>query len=122
MNAKIPEWLRPAVWGGVVGVVAVAIVGFGAGWVVTSGSAAEMAKKQGEKAALAALTPICVAQFKGQTPELRTTQLAALKDARSWERGDFVEKQGWATMPGSKEPDDEVAAACATELMKLAAK
>ena len=122
MNAKIPGWLRPAVWGGVVGVVAVAIVGFGAGWVVTSGSAAEMAKQQGEKAALAALTPICVAQFKGQTPELRTTQLAALKDARSWERGDFVEKQGWATMPGSKEPNDEVAATCATELMKLAAK
>ncbi len=122
MSAIVPNWFRPAVWGGVVGVAAVAIVGFGTGWVVTSGSADEMARKQGEKAALAALTPICVAQFKGQTPELRTTQLAALKDASSWERGDFVEKQGWATMPGSKEPDDEVAAACATELMKLAAK
>jgi hypothetical protein len=81
-----------------------------------------MAEKQGEKAVLAALTPICVAQFKGQVPEMRTTKLAALKDVRSWERGDYVEKQGWATMPGSKEPDDEVAGACAAELMKLASK
>ncbi|MGD9883670.1 MAG: hypothetical protein AB7F22_29585 [Reyranella sp.] len=122
MNASVPDWLRPAAWGGVVGIVAVAIVGFGTGWVITSGSAEEMAKKEGEKAALAALTPICVAQFKKLAPALRTTQLAALKDTSSWQRGDFVEKQGWATMPGSKEPDDEVAAACATELMKLAAK
>lgn len=36
--------------------------------------------------------------------------------------GDFVEKQGWATMPGAKEAEDEVADACATELMKLASK
>ena len=74
------------------------------------------------KAVIAALTPICVAQFKGQTPDIRTTQLAALKGESSWARGDFVEKQGWATMPGAKEPENEVADACAAELMKLASK
>jgi hypothetical protein len=119
MSVKVPEWVKPAVWGGIVGVVAIAIVGFSAGWVVTSGSAQAMAEQQGEKAVLAALTPICVAQFKSQMPQVRTTQLAALKDESSWQRGDFVEKQGWATMPGSKEPNDEVADTCATELMKL---
>lgn len=122
MNAKIPEWFQPAVTGGIVGAVVIAIVGFSTGWVVTSGSANAMAEQKGEKAVIAALTPICVAQFKGQTQDLRTTQLAALKGESSWSRGDYVEKQGWATMPGSKAPDDEVADACATELMKLAAK
>ena len=121
MNTNIPEWFKPAVWGGIVGAAVIAIVGFSAGWVVTGGSAREMAAQQGEKAVIAALTPICVAQFKGQIPEVRTTQLAALNGESSWARGDYVEKQGWATMPGSKEANDEVADACAAELMKLAA-
>lgn len=122
MNAKIPEWFKPAVTGGIASAVLIAIVGLSAGWVMTSGSAHQMAEQQGEKAVLAALTPICVAQFKGQTPDIRTTKLAALQGESSWARGDYVEKQGWATMPGSKEPEDEVADACATELMKLASK
>jgi hypothetical protein len=117
---KSPEWLKPAVWAGIVGAAIITAVGFSAGWVVTSGSAKELAAKQEGKAVLAALTPICVAQFKTQTPETRTTQLATLKGESSWQQGDYVEKQGWATMPGSKEPCDEVADACATELLKLA--
>jgi hypothetical protein len=122
MNAKILGWFKPAVWGGIVGAAVIAIVGFSAGWVVTGGSAQRMAQQQGDKAVIAALTPICVAQFKGQAPDVRTTQLAALKGENSWSRGDYVEKQGWATMPGGKKAEDEVADACATELMKLAAK
>lgn len=122
MNTKVPEWFKPAVWGAVAGAVVIAIISFSAGWVVTSSSAHEMAEQQGEKAVIAALTPICVAQFKSQTQDIKTTKLAALKGESSWARGDFVEKQGWATMPGAKEPEDEVAGACATELMKLASK
>jgi hypothetical protein len=122
MNTNIPIWFKPAAWGGIIGAAAIAIVGFSAGWVVTGGSAREMAAQQGEKAVIAALTPICVAQFKGQIPDVRTTQLAALNGESSWQRGDYVEKQGWATMPGSKEANDEVADACATELLKAAAK
>ena len=119
---KSPEWLKPAIWGGIVGAVAITAVGFSAGWVITSGSAQERAAQREEKAVIAALTPICVAQFKTQTPETRTTQLAALKGESSWQQGDYVEKQGWATMPGSKTPDNEVADACAAELLKLAGK
>jgi hypothetical protein len=81
-----------------------------------------MAEQQGEKAVIVALNPICVAQFKGQTPDIRTTKLAALLGESSWARGDYVEKQDWATMPGSKEPEDAAADACATELMKLSSK
>ena len=119
---NIPMWFKPVVWGGIVGAAVITIVGFSAGWVVTGGSARQMATQQGEKAVIAALTPICVAQFKGQMPDVRTTQLAALNSESSWQRGDYVEKQGWATMPGSKEARDEVADACALELLKAAAK
>lgn len=119
---NIPVWIKPAVWGGIAGAVIFTIMGFSAGWVVTSASAEKMAKDHGEKAALAALAPICVAQFKGQSQEMQTTQLAALQKESSYNRGSFVEKQGWATLPGSTKPDNDVADACAVELMKLVQK
>jgi hypothetical protein len=120
MKERIPEWLKPAAIGGIIGAIALVIVAFSAGWVMTSSSAQEMAEQQGEKAVLAALTPICVAQFKAQTEQTRTTQLTALEGESSWTRDDFVEEHGWATMPGSTEPNNEVANACATQLMELA--
>lgn len=122
MDNKLPEWVKPGVWGVIVGAVLFAIIGFSTGWVVTSGSAQETAETQADQAVLAALTPICVAQFKSETQQIQTTQLAALEDQSSWERGDLVEEQGWATMPGSTEPNGELADACASELMKLAEK
>ncbi|HEX7075708.1 MAG TPA: hypothetical protein VF226_16845 [Hyphomicrobiaceae bacterium] len=120
MNFQIPEWVKPAVWGAVVGAVAIAIVGFAAGWVVTSGAAEQMVSKEKKQAVIAALTPVCVAQFKSLTQQQQQVQLAALKGESSWKRGDFVEEQGWATMPGTTEPNGEVADACASELMKVA--
>ncbi len=124
-------WIKPGLWGVVIGGIAVVIVGFGAGLIVSSGSAKTMADARAEKAVLAALTPICVAQFKiaavkpaGQETagEPEGLLLAALKKEDSWKRGDFVKKQGWATMPGSTAANGEVASACATELMKIAEK
>ena len=122
MAMAIPEWIKPAAWGAIGGAVAIAIVGFNTGWVVTGSSAQEMAERQKDQAVLSALTPICVAQFNKLAQADRTTQLAALEKESSWERGDYVEEQGWATMPGSKQPHDEVAEACSSELMKLAGK
>jgi hypothetical protein len=122
MNTKMPEWGKPAAWGGVIGAILVVVIGFSTGWVVTSGSAQAMADQQEEQAIIAALTPICVAQFRSQSSDVRTKQLAALESESSWQRGNYVEKQGWATMPGGKEPIDEVADACATELLKRATK
>jgi hypothetical protein len=63
------------------------------------------------------LAPICVVQFL-QDPE-KDKKLKELKDTSSWQRGDYVKKQGWATMPGEKEPDREVADACAGLLVEL---
>ncbi len=120
MNMTIPEWVKPAVWGGIVGAVVIAIIGFSANWVVTSGTANEQAERRAQQAVIAAMTPVCVAQFKKVAKEEQVTHLAALQKESSWQQGDYIEKQGWATMPGSKEPNDEVADACAEELLKAA--
>ena len=42
-----------------------------------------------------------------------------LNETDSWQRGDFVVKQGWATMPGEKEADSAVAVKCAVLLAEL---
>lgn len=120
MAMQVPDWVKPAVWGAVGGAAVIAIVGFSAGWVVTSGTAEETAQLQAEKAVIAALTPVCVAKFRTETENEQATHLAALQDESSWQRSDYIEEQGWATMPGGQEPNDEVAEACAAELMKLA--
>jgi hypothetical protein len=122
MSVHIPEWVKPASWGAVAGAVVITIVGFSAGWVVTSENAQKAAELKAEKAVLTAMTPICVAQFKTQPQAQQTTHLAALQKEQSWERSDYIEKQGWATMPGATKPNDEVADACVSELMKLASK
>jgi hypothetical protein len=43
--------------------------------------------------------------------------LIGLKDESAWQRGEYVGKQEWATMPGEREPDRKVAEACAMLLM-----
>jgi hypothetical protein len=126
------ESVKPAAWGFVAGAVALAIVGFSAGWVVWNGTAEKMANARAEKAVLAAMTPICVAQFKRDSKaemspaadknamNSRSALLAALLKEDSWKRGAFVIKHGWARMPGSDRADSDVASACASELTKLA--
>jgi hypothetical protein len=70
-----------------------------------------------EKAVVDQLAPICVEQFlKDPNKEER---LKELKEKSSWERGDYVKKTGWATMPGAESPDYEVANECARRLMEL---
>ncbi|OSQ39933.1 hypothetical protein TMES_07480 [Thalassospira mesophila] len=116
---EIPTWVKPGIVGGVIGAIVITIIGFNANWVVSTSTAAEMADDQGKEVVIAALAPICVAQFKTQTPTNQTAQLAALKQESSYKRDDFVVDQGWATMPGSEKPTKEIADACADQLMKL---
>jgi hypothetical protein len=111
--------IKPAIWGAVVGAVAIMIAGFwGFGWVLGS-TADRMAKDQSEAAVVVALTPVCVARFEAQTDA--AAKLADLKKvSSSWDRGSFVEKGGWATVPGSGTPNSDVARACAEKLDKVA--
>lgn len=109
-------WLKPTVWGAIIGAVATMIIGFSwLGW--TLGSTAEkMAQQRAESAVVAALTPICVESFMKQSDA--TTKLAELRKTDSWKQPEFVEKGGWATTPGTSAPNSAVASACAAELTR----
>lgn len=116
------KWIEHTLWGAGAGAVVVMIVGFSTGWVVTNGTAEEMAERRADNAVISSLTPICVAQFKNQTQQEEETHFTALEEKDSWNREDYISEHGWATMPGNKEANDEVADACASELMKIAEK
>ena len=93
-----------------------AIVGFNWwGW-VTAGKAEAQASWRAETAVVAVLAPICADKFRHAGDAAAND--AALKKADSWSQGEFIEKGGWATMPGPSNPEQvsAVAKACATIL------
>ncbi|MBU2533747.1 MAG: hypothetical protein KKB37_13480 [Alphaproteobacteria bacterium] len=97
--------------GALVGAIVSTVAGFTVGGWMTSSKADSLADKQSAAAVVSALAPICAANFKGDVD--RATQLVGLKTKSEWEQVDFVEKGGWAKMPGSKETNRGVARACA---------
>ena len=111
---QTPEWLKPGLYGAACGAVALAVVGFNWGGWVTGGTARTMAADQSETEMVAALSLICVDQSK-RDPQL-AERVAALKSASSWNRGDLVVKNGWATMPGATEANSQVARDCAEKV------
>lgn len=102
-------------WSWVAVFILTIIGGFNWGGWVTGGSVQKLTKD----AVVQRLAPICVAQFN-QDPA-KEQKLAELKDTSTWQRRDYVEKQGWATMPGEQESDSQVADAC-TKLLALASQ
>jgi len=113
---KIPIEVKPAFWGVVGGAVALAIAGFGWGGWVTGGKAEAEAMQRADTAVVVALAPVCVEKFQ-QASDV-SANLTALKQVDTWSRGDFIEKGGWATLPGSNSPEQvsAVAQACAVLL------
>lgn len=111
---NVPGWLKPGLVGAAAGAVAIAIIGFSWGGWVTGGTAAKMASQQAQSEVVAALVPICVDQ-SSKDPKVSAT-LAQLKDASSFKRRDMLMQAGWATMPGSSDPDRDVASACVDQL------
>ena len=113
-------YIKPFAWGMGVGAIVLLIVIFSAGWVVTSGSAKAKAHEISTNALIDRLAPIAVAQFL-QDPN-KEMRLKEMKKLDSWgqnSRSDYVQKQGWATMPGEKDPDGQVADEVARRLMEL---
>ena len=97
--------------GRVVGAIALAIIGFSWGGWVTGGTAAKDSVAASHTAVVAALAPICVERFRAQPDAVVKTD--ALLKTGTWERSSLIEKSGFATMPGSKMADSDVARACA---------
>jgi hypothetical protein len=104
-------------WSCMASIIVTMIVGFTWGGWVTGGTALKMAEASGEDAVVKRLAPVCVVQFKQDAG--KTQKLEGLKGTGTWEQADFVKKQGWATMPGEKEPDSKVAGECAKLLLLI---
>jgi hypothetical protein len=113
---QIPIEAKPALWGIAAGAVALAVVGFGWGGWLTGGKAEAAALMRVNDAVVVALAPVCVDKF--QRAGNSAANLAALRKVETWSQGDFVEKGGWATVPGtnSSERVSAVARACAVLL------
>ncbi|MGH7005170.1 MAG: hypothetical protein ACREIP_14600, partial [Alphaproteobacteria bacterium] len=109
---KLPSQTVPALWGAAGGAIVLAVLGFTwFGW-VGSGKAERMATERADKAVVTALTPICQEKFRGSAT--LSENLAALKKISStWEQANYIEKGGWATMPGTDKPNSDLARACA---------
>ena len=111
------EVIKPLVGGIAIGAIALLIVIFWAGWVVTSSKAELQGKQMATKAVVEALAPICVEQF-AQDPS-KAERLGVLKEKSSYLRDDYVEEIGWATMPAAESAVRGVADACAKRILEL---
>ena len=114
---NIPIETKPALWGAAGGAIAAAVIGFSWGGWITGGKAEAAASMRVNEAVVGALAPVCVERF--QRAGDAANNLTALKKADSWAQGEFVEKGGWAAMPGTSSPDQvtAVARACAALLV-----
>ena len=103
-------------WSWVVVVVLTLVVGFEWGGWVTGKTARSMAEAAGHDAVVACLAPMCVNQatHDPQWAEKRK----ALGTTESWDRPDYVVKQGWATLPAEQQADPRVAEQCVTLLLQ----
>ena len=79
--------------------------------------AKEMTQKSVTSALVSALSPICVDRFRHNADA--AANLTEFKKVNSWQQGSFIEKGGWATMPGSEAPNSAVAESCASALGSL---
>jgi hypothetical protein len=113
---NIPIQTKPALWGMAGGAVAVAIVGFTWGGWLTGSKAEANARIRVNDAVVAALAPVCVEKFQHAADA--SANLIALKKVETWAQGDFIEKGGWAAMPGTtpSERSFGLANACAALL------
>jgi hypothetical protein len=103
--------------GAAVGAIATLVIGFYWGGWVTGGSAKEMVQRSSSSAVVAALSPICVDKFRHSADA--ATNMAEFKKVSSYQQSSFIEKGGWATLPGSDNANSSVAQACATMLSNL---
>ena len=111
------EVIKPLVGGIAIGAIALLIVVFWTGWVVTSNKAESQGEQMAAEAVVEALSPICVEQFS-KDPN-KAERLEALKEKSSYQRDDYVEEIGWATMPAAESPVRGVADACAKRILEL---
>ena len=109
--------LKRLLQGAILGAGATMILGFGFGGWMLGGTAESQAAESAKSAVASALAPVCVDNFQSATNA--STNLVELKDKSIYQQAKFVEKGGWANSPGSDNPTNGVARACAAILAGL---
>jgi hypothetical protein len=116
---KIPAWVKPGIWGGVIGAIAMTIVGFWSfGW-MTGSAAQKLASERTNSALVAAFLPFCVANAQHDGDAAKLVKVRA--ESSSYTRRQLVMDAGWATMIGTTSPDSALASACSEKLAELKA-
>jgi hypothetical protein len=103
------------VWACVLTAVITMVIGFNWGGWVTGGSSLRAGVLVGQDAVIQRLVPICVAQFDQSLDN--AVKLDELKALSSFQQTQYVQDQGWATMPGEERSDRTVAAECAKRIL-----
>ncbi|OGA18143.1 MAG: hypothetical protein A3G25_19250 [Betaproteobacteria bacterium RIFCSPLOWO2_12_FULL_63_13] len=104
--------------GFVAGGIVTMLLGFNwANWHLES-TVDKLVSESNEQVRIAALAPICVANFK-RAAKTDHDLIVALQKADSWNREDDLMKAGWVTFPGEKEPSRTIANECVESLMKM---
>ncbi|PTW99420.1 hypothetical protein [Pararhodobacter aggregans] len=109
-----PDWIKPGLYGALIGAVAVAVLGFTWGGWVTGGTAHDQAMALSRNEVAAAMVPVCLGMAERDPDRLET--LATIRAATSYRRRDALMATGWATMPGTEAPNRDVAQACLAAL------
>ena len=119
---QMPTEVKPALWGAVCGAAALAILGFTWGGWMTASSAGIQANQQASDAVVTALAPICADNFRRDQASVE--RLVELKKVSAWEQASFIQKGGWAKMPGIAAADTTMSRACAKLILddKVAGK
>ena len=112
-----PEWLKPGIYGAVIGAVFVGIAGFTWGGWVTGSTANDRAMAMSRVDVVASMVPVCLDMARSDPT--RAATLATIRAASTYQRRDALMAAGWATMPGTDAPDRDIAQACLQPLMSI---
>ncbi|MBK8795235.1 MAG: hypothetical protein WAU00_18680 [Caldilinea sp.] len=104
-------------WACLASIILTMVIGFTWGGWVSADSAQKSAQSMASNAVTDRLAPICVAQFN-LDPE-KSTKLAELNEMSTYQRTQYVQEQGWATISGQEKPDRRVADACTKLLLAV---
>lgn len=105
-----PEWLKPGLYGALIGAGVLGIAGFSWGGWVTGGTAQDRAMAMSHDDVVAAMVPVCLDMAR--TDPGRVAKLASIRAASTYQRRDALMDAGWATVPGTSEPDRDIAQDC----------
>ncbi|MDU8944088.1 hypothetical protein [Ovoidimarina sediminis] len=109
-----PEWLKPGIYGALIGAACVGITGFTWGGWVTGETSNSRAMAMSRNDVVAALVPICLDMAR--TDPDRLEKLATIRATSSFQRRSALMDTGWATLPGYETPNQDIAKACLASL------